>query len=59
MRSDADISSLKLQPEEVSEVRWAERDEIHRMIGEGVFIPYFRSLIDTIFDLSVNENGID
>ena len=59
LRRSCDIASLRLQAEEVSDVMWAERDEIHRMIDEGSFIPYFHSLIDTIFDLFENENGIN
>ena len=56
---DCGIDDLILQPEEVAEVRWASRDEIHRMINDGIFIPYFHSIIDTLFGLFVNENGID
>ena len=59
MRHDCDTGSLKLQAEEVSEVRWAAKDEIHCMIDKGIFIPYFHSIIDTIFGLNQNENGID
>ena len=59
LRHDCRTDDLALQPEEVSAARWAGREEIHRMIDDGVFIPYFHSLIDTIFDLSLNENGIN
>ena len=40
---------LRLQAEEVKAARWAERDEIVRMIGDGSFIPYDVSLIDYLF----------
>lgn len=59
LRSDCGISDLTLQPEEVAEARWASKAEIDRMIDQGIFIPYFHSIIDTIFGLSINENGID
>ena len=59
LRQSCDIAFLRLQAEEVSDARWAGRDEIHRMIDDGSFIPYFHSLIDTIFDLCENENGIN
>ena len=44
-----DLSSLKLQYEEVQAVRWATKDEIRRMIDDGRFIPYEKSLIDLLF----------
>jgi len=48
---DADISTLRLQPEEVKQVKWADRDEIFRMIDSGEFVPYRKSLISLIFDM--------
>lgn len=44
-----DLSSLKLQYEEVQAVRWAPKDEILRMIDDGRFIPYEKSLIELLF----------
>ena len=44
-----DLSALRLQPEEVQAVRWAEKDEILRMIDDGRFIPYEKSLIELLF----------
>ncbi|MGI6743582.1 MAG: NUDIX hydrolase [Eubacteriales bacterium] len=58
VRWDGDISSLKLQPEEVCEVRWAGREEIHGLIKSGVFVPYYHSLIDVLFDINQNETLI-
>lgn len=40
---------LSLQYEEVAEVRWADAEEIKRMIDEGSFIPYHKSYIDLLF----------
>ncbi|MFA9558119.1 NUDIX domain-containing protein [Evansella sp. AB-rgal1] len=48
---DIDIGELTLQPEEVQQVKWASRDEIMRMIDEGIFIPYHKSLINLLFDM--------
>ncbi len=59
LRHDCRAESLKLQEEEVSEARWASKEEIHRMIDDGTFIPYFHSIIDAVFGLDLNENGID
>ena len=44
-----DISKLKLQYEEVQCVKWASEDEIKKMIDEGIFIPYHKSMIDMLF----------
>ena len=46
---DADLSSLHLQYEEVQTVRWAEKEEILRMIDDGQFISYEKSLIELLF----------
>lgn len=46
---DVDISSLKLQYEEVQQVKWADADEIKSMIDEGIFIPYNKSFVDVLF----------
>ena len=44
-----DLSSLHLQEEEVQAVRWASREEILKMIGDGTFIPYDKSLVELLF----------
>ena len=49
VKADPDISSLKLQYEEVQAVRWADEDEIFAMMDSGAFIPYFKGFIFTIF----------
>ena len=46
---DVDLSSLHLQYEEVQTVRWAEKEEILRMIDDGQFISYEKSLIELLF----------
>ncbi|MCH5350332.1 MAG: NUDIX domain-containing protein [Oscillospiraceae bacterium] len=51
VRSDPDISSLKLQQEEVKDVKWASLDEIFSMIDDGSFIPYHKNLIGLLFDM--------
>ena len=52
---DVDIETLKLQYEEVEKVKWAEKEEIHALIDEGLFIPYAKSLIDFLFHLKDHE----
>lgn len=48
---DVDPASLTLQESEVSEVRYATLDEILKMIDDGIFIPYYESLIRLMFDM--------
>lgn len=48
-QKDLDETSLKLQPEEVAQVKWASAEEIKAMIREGIFIPYHEALVDLIF----------
>ena len=51
-RSEADPAALRLQPTEVAEARWADRDEVRSMLREGAFIPYRPELIDLLFALA-------
>ena len=46
---EVDPDTLCCQPEEVSEARWAGHDEILSMIDDGIFIPYHKCFIDTLF----------
>lgn len=46
---EVDLSALHLQEEEVQAVRWATQEEILRMIDDGLFIPYEKSLIGLLF----------
>ena len=55
---DADISALSLQYEEVQAVRWASREEILSLIGDGKFIPYYESFINMIFDTNGQYGAI-
>ena len=48
---DVDPSALKLQETEVDEVKYATIDEILAMIEDGVFIPYYESVIRLMFDM--------
>ena len=54
---DVDIDSLKLQYEEVQQVKWADQDEINRLLDEGKFIPYHKSLIDLLFYMKDHEGA--
>lgn len=49
---DVDLSKLKLQYEEVSEVRFASKEEVLKMQDEGVMIPYW--FLGQLFDIRKN-----
>ncbi|MCM1524555.1 MAG: NUDIX domain-containing protein [Ruminococcus sp.] len=49
VNADPDEHSLKLQPEEVAAVKWADSREIKEMIDKGEFIPYHHAFIDLLF----------
>jgi isopentenyldiphosphate isomerase len=56
LNSKIDIPTLKLQDEEVQNVKWADRETILQMIDSGKFIPYYKSLIYAFFEMR-NANG--
>lgn len=56
---DVDISALCLQPEEVQAVRWADREEIYALLDGGRFIPFFRSMIELLFDVRHKPDCLD
>lgn len=49
VEQDIDLGSLRLQPEEVRQVRWADKDEVIKMQAQGIMIPYW--FIDRLFDI--------
>lgn len=51
IENDVDIEKLKLQYEEVQKVKWASKDEILTMLESGEFIPYYRNLIELLFEM--------
>lgn len=57
MEEDCDISQFKLQPEEVQCVKWASKEEIHRLIDERKFIPYYHELIDMCFAMKMSRGA--
>ena len=47
---EADLGSLRLQKEEVSDVRWASLEEVLAMRADGRFIPYPPSFLRFLFE---------
>lgn len=46
---DVDLDSLRLQKEEVRQVRWADKAEVVKMQAQGIMIPYW--FLDRLFDI--------
>ena len=46
---DVDVDDIKLQADEVAEVRWLTKEQIHAMLDDGSFIPYAHEYIDYLF----------
>lgn len=58
VQMDVDLAQLILQKEEVQSVRWATQKDIHQMIQDGSFIPYYPSKIDMAFEMSERLGSI-
>ena len=50
IEENIDIEKLNLQYDEVQRVKWATKDEIFCLLNNGEFVPYYRSLIELIFE---------
>lgn len=57
IKKDVEIDKLKLQYEEVKKVKWADQEEINKLLDEGMFIPYHKSLIDLLFYMKDHEGA--
>ena len=57
IKKDVEIDKLKLQYEEVQKVKWADQEEINKLLDEGMFIPYHKSLIDLLFYMKDYEGA--
>lgn len=51
IESNVRLEDLKLQYEEVQNVRWASKGDIISLINKEAFIPYYPSLIELLFDI--------
>ena len=47
---NVDLTNLTLQQEEVQAAKWATQEEILTMIEAGTFIPYYKSIIEFLFE---------
>ena len=46
-----DISTITLQKEEVSAIKWASKEDIIHLLKENKFIPYHQSFVLSLFDI--------
>ena len=53
IRRDVRLEELILQEDEVSDVRWADRETILQMMDRKEFIPYYKGFIQWIFEAQV------
>ena len=52
LRHNADLSRLRLQRQEVSEARWATREEVLDLVRNDSFISYPESFLSYLFEAS-------
>lgn len=51
LEREVDIHALRLQAEEVAEVRWADWQEVEQLLDSGAFIDYPKSFLRFLFDM--------
>lgn len=56
---EMDLKKLKLQEDEVKDVKWASKEEILELIKCGSFIPYRKEFIELIFSMKDSLGCID
>ena len=49
IKKDVPVRALRLQRSEVAEVRWVTREELERMIDDGLYHNYCREYFDIVF----------
>ena len=55
VEQEIDLNTLFLQREEVSEVRWADRNEVIELVEAGRFVPYNPLYVDLLFAVHRGE----
>ena len=55
LEQEIDLDTLALQREEVSEVRWADRDDVLKLLESGQFVPYHPLYMDLLFAVHRGE----
>ena len=52
VRAEPDLSTLKLQKEEVCDAKWATKEEIFAMLDAGQFVRYRRHFLGLLFEMN-------
>ena len=55
---DIDLSTLQLQPDEVTDACWASRDKVLQMVNRGEFINYYKAYVNAFFELHDTTDSI-
>lgn len=59
LQKDVELSSLRLQKEEVLAAKWASLEDVLAMVDGGTFIPYHKGFLEFLFHHPAgSENGI-
>lgn len=58
IEAEVNLAEIALQESEVQAVKWADEETILRMIQDGTFIPYYESLVSTMFAMRRQWGGI-
>ena len=51
LEREVDLTALRLQEDEVAQVRWADWLEVERLLEGGEFITYPKSFLQFLFDM--------
>lgn len=57
LTNDVDLNTLHLQEDEVQAVRWADQEDIMKLIDADEFVPYEKSLIELLFHFRVRRSS--
>lgn len=55
---ELDLDNFKMQPEEVQNITWANKNEILQLMDENKFVPYENGFIELLFSLRNRKRGI-
>lgn len=58
IKKDISLEDLRLQPEEVQNAKWADKEEISDMLKKGDFVPYKNGLIELMFAFSEGRGSL-
>lgn len=57
LRDPPDAASLRLQPAEVRDARWVDRQTAEEMLRDGAFAPFYRDFLGLLFAMAGRPQG--